>query len=168
MDYAPAVTTEGTIEESVSPYRCRPATPADFPRIAEMGRSFYEQTVYRKVPYSEEGLANHWCPMMLEQRLLFVAERDGHVIGAIGGISSPFLMNPAYGAGAELFMWVEPEHRGSRVSGELMDLIERSARDSGVTYWSMIALDAVQPEIAAKIYAKRGYVPAERTFVKEL
>lgn len=157
------------------PYRCRLAVPADFPRIAEMGRHFYEQTVYQAVPYSEEGLANHWCPLMHEQGLLFVAvdlmqppDAPYAIVGAIGGISSPFLMNPGYGAGAELFMWVEPEARGSGIADRMMDAIELAAKEGGVSYWSMIALDAVHPEIAAKIYKRRGYVPAERTFVKAL
>lgn len=150
------------------PYRCRIAAPEDFPRIAEMGRSFYEQTVYQKVPYSGQGLAEYWCPLALSQGMLFVASDGDRVIGAIGGLSSPFILNPAYGIGAEMFMWVEPEYRGKRIADMLMDAIEDSARESGVTFFSMMSLEAVHPEVADKIYKKRGYRLAEHTYVKEL
>jgi GNAT superfamily N-acetyltransferase len=154
------------MEGSAHPYRYRLAERADYPRLIELGRHFYEQTAYKSVPYSEEGAVG-WLDMMLSHGLLFVAEA-GDVIGFIGGISSPFIFNPAYGTGTELALWVEPDHRSAGVADALMARIEIAAKEMGLTFWSMMSLEAVRPEVAAKLYNKRGYQLAEHTFVKEL
>lgn len=151
-------------------YRCGPvraATEADFPALVILGRHFYEQTAYQRVPYSEAGAAE-WYRLMLGCGLLFVAECDGKIIGVIGGLSSPFLINPEHGVGTELLWWVEPEHRKSGAGDLLMDAIENAARELGLTFWSMMTLAAVNPEAAARIYERRGYKLAELTYVKEL
>lgn len=153
------------------PYRCRvlvrPAAETDIPRLIELGRHFYEQTAYRRVPYSEKGAAG-WYRLMLDHGLLFVATDDEALVGVIGGMSSPFLINPEHGVGTELLMWVEPEYRKSGAATALMDAIEAAAKDLGLTYWSMMCLEAVQPDVAANLYKRRGYTLAEHTFVKEL
>lgn len=160
-----------TIEGASHPYRCRvivrPGEEGDTPRLVQLGRHFYEQTAYQRVPYSESGAAG-WFKMMRDHGLLFVAQAGSDVIGVIGGISSPFIVNPAHGVGMEMLMWVEPEHRSSGVAMQMMDAVEDAARDLGLTYWSMMSLEAVQPEAAAALYNKRGYKLAEHTFVKEL
>jgi GNAT superfamily N-acetyltransferase len=145
----------------------RPAVEADFPALVLIGRKFAEQTAYRKVPYSEAGAVS-WFRLMMNQGLLYVSEDGGRITGVIGGVMSPFLINPDYGVGTELLMWVEPEHRGGGTADALMDAIERAAREAGLTFWSMMSLEAINPDRVAKIYERRGYELAEHTFLKEL
>ncbi len=153
------------MEGSAHPYRYRLAEQADFPRLLELGRNFYEQTAYKSVPYSGDPM---WLNMMLSHGLLFVAELGDEIAGFVGGISSPFIFNPSVGVGMEMALWVEPEHRSAGVAMQLMDRIEIAARELGLKFWSMMSLEAVAPEVADRLYKKRGYQLAEHTYVKEL
>jgi GNAT superfamily N-acetyltransferase len=150
-----------------SPYRCRLATEADFPALVIFGRHFYEQTQYLKVPYSPAGFAD-WCGLMLGHGLLFVADDRERLVGMIGGVSMPFIVNPEHRVGAELIWWLEPDHRGTGAGDLMMDAIEAAAKELGCVYWSMMSLEAVNPAAAARIYTRRGYKLAEHTFCKEL
>lgn len=148
-----------------TPYRCRHATKDDFPRIAEFVRRFHSQTDYQKIPCGDPTVM---LDMMRSQRLLFVATHGDDVIGVIGAVTSPWVLNPSYWAGAVIVVWVEPEHRGHGASEMLMDAAEREARRQGVRVWSIAALEAVKPRATGKFYNRRGYRIAEHVFVKDL
>jgi len=146
----------------------RHATPADIPRIIEMGRPFWEQTLYRDTPYDPDSM-DHFCRVMLDMNMLLVAEFDGKVVGAVGGVLSPLYANMDVLAGAELFWWVEEGYRGGGAGKLLLHGIEEAAAKAGVTYWAMMVLEgAGDPERAAAIYLANGYQRAERTFMKRL
>lgn len=146
----------------------RAAEPNDFAEMAVKGRVFWEQTEYSPhVPYSEESIIR-WLEMMSEQGLLFLAEADGEIVGFIGGVAAPMYANDAYLAGAELFWYLDPRYRKGGTALDLLSAIEDAARGIGCTWWTMIALEAVEPERAASIYERSGYKPMERSFTKRL
>ena len=102
----------------------------------------------------------------LEHELFCVADNNGEVVGMAAGLKSPMVMNSAVTVGAELCWWVDPEHRKSTAGIKLLKCLENQAKDGGVDVWSMMLLESSNPEAAAKIYDKMGYVKAERTFIK--
>lgn len=146
--------------------RVRKAEPKDFIEMAGKGREFWEQTEY-DVPYNEESILR-WLPIMADQGLLFLAETDTEIVGFIGGLSSPMYANDAYKAGAELFWYLDPGYRKSGAALELLRAIESAAREIGCSYWTMVALESVDPDRAANIYKRAGYRSIERSFTKRL
>jgi GNAT superfamily N-acetyltransferase len=145
----------------------RAAEPCDFPVIVEMGRNFHAQTAYQDIPYCADS-ALKWFEFMSGQGMLLVAETAGKVVGVAGGVISPCILNEAYQLGAELLWWVEPEYRKTSAGARLLAGLEQAARDAGAKRWSMIALEAVNPEAVGRMYLKSGYTPTERTFTKVL
>jgi GNAT superfamily N-acetyltransferase len=145
----------------------RPATHADIPEIIRMGRAFWAQTPYSAIPYCPDSIAET-CLAMLANNLLLMAEVDGKVAGAVGAVASPLYANKSVLVGAELFWWVEPEHRNSGVGKLMLSAIEDAARAAGVYRFSMMAFDDIEVEKAAAIYSRVGYSPTERSFGKVL
>lgn len=147
--------------------KIRMATEEDIPRIVEMGRSFWELTDYRSVPY-DPGSIEHWSRVMISQELLLVAEADGEVIASVGAVCAPLLGNVQFRVASELFWWVEPKYRSHGMGQALLMGIEAAARAQNVTFFNMIALNSVDPEAVAALYLAHGYKLFEWSFVKDL
>jgi GNAT superfamily N-acetyltransferase len=145
----------------------RHATPADIPRIIEMGAKFWAQTAYRDIPYCPDSIAESALEM-LAQRLLIVAELEGRVVGAVGALAVPLYANRDVLTASEMYWYVDEEHRDTGAGKALLAGIEDAARERGVKLFGMMALQAVEPDKAAAIYKRLGYQPGELTFFKVL
>lgn len=143
------------------------ATEADIPNVVRMGRLFWSQTPYNEIPYCPDSVA-FTCRQMIAQDLLLIAEVEGEVAGAVGALASPLFTNRSVLVGAELFWWVEPQHRNSGIGKLMLSGIEAAAKAAGVYRFSMMAFEQIEPEKAAAVYQRCGYVPTERTFNKVL
>lgn len=127
---------------------------------------------FHKIAYGLHGV--EFCALStynsfltcLDHGLFCVADNDGDVVGMAAGMRAPMVMNSAVTVGAELCWWVEPEHRKSTAGIKLLKCLENQAKDGGVNVWTMMLLESSDPESAAKIYDKMGYVQAERAFIK--
>lgn len=122
--------------------------------IAEYRREDCETTLTRLIE-SDDGIC-------------LVAEAGGQIVGVAGGLAHPFYFNHDHRTGMELFWWVHPNHRNGAVGRDLFDALENAARAIGCVSWGMIALDAVNPEAAGKIYQRRGYRASEHSYIKRL
>jgi len=136
----------------------REATPADIPAMLAMGERFAAKA---KMPFA-------FCRESVSQTLLHLIESpDGLVFitddAAAGGLCHAHPFNHSVKVGQELFWW--SEGRGGMA---LITELEEAAAALGCSHWSMIALDTLHPEAVGRIYARRGYTPLERSFVKEL
>jgi len=140
--------------------------------IADIGRCVEMASEFHKIAYGLHGV--EFCPIStyntfltcLEHGLFCVADNSGDVVGMAAGLKAPMVMNSAVTVGAELCWWVDPEHRQSAAGIKLLKMLETQAKDGGVDVWSMMLLESSNPEAAAKIYDKMGYVQAERAFIK--
>jgi len=146
----------------------RAAKEPDFAEMALKGRSFWEQTEYSaEVPYDEESIMR-WLPIMADQGLLFLAQEDTEIVGFVGGVSAPIFANDGYKAGTEMFWYMDPAYRHRGAAKGLLEAVENAARAIGCTYWTMIALESMQPVRVGEMYEKAGYTPHERSFAKRL
>lgn len=144
----------------------RAATGNDLPAINEMFREFWSHSAY-KVPF-KDGSPDVYARLALDCGLLFIAERDGEVIGFSAGALASLMGNDDYVMGTELGWWVNPECRGGREGIQLLDALESGARDAGCTFWHMIFMESSMPETIKGIYERRGYTLHETTYCKRL
>lgn len=144
----------------------RKAVTDDIPRCLEMAAHFYEQTEYKTViPFCPDSCAE-WMQVAMDQNLFVVADTGDQLVGFILAISSPFIMNRNYTVGAELAWWMEPEHRKGTTGIKMLKTIEGLARDAGIRVWSMMSLEAVEPEKMDAIYCALAYRKTETTYMK--
>lgn len=145
----------------------RHATLADVPVCLDMGRAFFAATGVTEFPFDDEsGLATLRHLVESDDGALLVAEHEGELIGMAGALSYPHYMNHAARAAQELFWWVAPEFRGCTAGVRLLQALEVWAKDKGCATLTMICLPIDSP--AEGIYARTGYRPVERSYIKGL
>lgn len=116
--------------------------------------------VLKFVPKTVAKLARE----IIVKGVLLVAEKDGKVIGMIGGLP---LREPISDSTMldELVWWVEPAHRSGTVGPKLLRCFENWARQNGLEACKMIA--PVRSDVG-RYYERTGYVPIETSYVKRL
>ena len=88
-------------------------------------------------------------------------------LGGIGGLLYPAVTDDVIEA-AEMFFYILPKARGSRVGADLLDEFERVGTEKGAQRIAMICLTDETGEIMDKAYRKRGYRPVEVRYCKEV
>lgn len=139
----------------------RHATTADRDRLLEMVHHFLAATIYA------ETIDVAHLPVALDQLLTIgvfvVAEQDGALVGMLGGMVYDHFLTNARTAN-ECVWWVEPSARGGVVAKGLLTAFEAWARERGARF---IDIGSWNPRLD-RWYARLGYAPRERLFVKEL
>ena len=119
------------------------------------------------IPFDADSTVDYFA-LGLQCGLFSVAEKDGNVVGFIIGISAPCMVNRNYKIGAELAWWVDPQYRHGGDAIRLVKHIEQKAKEAGCALWSMMCLEAIEPDKVEKMYLHLGYEKGERTFTRRL
>lgn len=147
-------------------YNVRLATPEDFHGVLPMAEKFYTSTSFaRLMPFDVPSILEFYIHM-LQNGFVIVAENEDGLVGMLGSVVSPFHLNINHRVCSEAMWWVEPEHRGARLAGDMMDMLERLAKDAGCTVISMAKLDTT-PEGIGTYYESRGYAATETSYIRE-
>ena len=146
----------------------RHATPEDLPAIAEMGERFHTEAGWADIAGYSRGDCQASLKAMIEGAgVVLVAENEGRIVGIAGGVYFPLYFNHGHKSGQELFLYVEPGLRDG-TGAKLLTALEEAAREAGCQSWLMIALDHVAPEATGRLYKRRGYRPAEHSWIRRL
>lgn len=147
----------------------RPAVDSDISVLIEMGQRFFAVAGCADIAdFDVASFKATVAHLMAGDSCCLVVEVDGHVIGAAGAMAYPFYFNTSHKTGQEIFWWINPEHRGGSAGTRLFAALEAWARDAGCKSFSMIALDAVEPNKVGAFYRRSGYRPTEHSYIKEL
>lgn len=135
----------------------RPARRTDIPDIVRLGFDLWASSpAYRGIPYETPTLTRS-LEWLIEGGGVFLADRDGEVVGYILGFLVPFFFSSAVESG-EMSVYVAPEARSMRVFRRLVKAYEdwasaAGARRIGVGVTCGLAGDAAV--VAA--YERMGY-----------
>ena len=145
----------------------RPADERDIPALVRMGHYFFDEAGWGDVsgydPASMERTLRHLIDA--STGILLVAEHDGVVVGMAGALLYPHYFNVETLTGQEIFWWVDPAHRKG-CGGVLLDALEDAARAAGAVSFSMVSVASLRSDALDRVYQRRGYRPAERTYIK--
>jgi GNAT superfamily N-acetyltransferase len=143
----------------------RAAQIEDLSACLVMARKFFAVCGIKGVEFDFDTCAERFITAV-GQKLCFVAESQGQLVGFVLGAACPSIFNKHILAGVELAWWVEPEFRNGILGIKLLKAIENSAKEQGIKSWSMICLEAQEPEKVESMYLRLGYEKTERTFVR--
>lgn len=114
---------------------------------------------------TDEAYGRTLVSQMIENHIVFVAEKDGQPLGFIGGLVTPHYFNPEIKTLAEMFWWVAEDHRKSRAGLILLNAFIDWGKAN--TDWITVSLEKSSP-VNEKSLTKRGFICAERNFLMEV
>lgn len=144
-------------------YNVRLATHNDRAACEVLAREF-EAALGRDDVFSKDFYKDGWPKLYrasVNEKLCVVAEKDGKMVGMLGGIEGSFMFNPNKPIVQELMWWVQPDHRHTSVGIRLLKLFEHQAGDKPIH----MTLLAGSP-IKVSTMEKAGYQHIEQVFIK--
>ena len=94
-----------------------------------------------------------------------LAEVDGETVGFFLGV----VFNPMFSddiIAAEMFWWIDKDHRGHKISIQMLNSFEDWSKKSGATQVNVSDLQSVKN--LDKLYERLGYTKSEVTYRKDL
>ena len=148
----------------------RPFEAKDVPALLKFGRNFHNSTPIKdEIPFDVNSLADFIANSYDSETVrIWVAEVNGELVGSCAATIYPMYFNYNGLVSQELWWWLEPKARGSGAGKALYNAIEDWSREKGAIVLFMIALNNDTVETMGKLYARSGFKPMERTFVKRL
>jgi len=142
----------------------------DISSLIEMGRHFHAAYIEheRSICFDAEHVRALLVRLITEPAgLVMVAVVDRLPIGMFvamchGGITSPSLQ------ATELAWWVEPEHRGSRLSMEMLQRYEAWAIEKGCALATLACIQPFKGDMVRRLYERMGFRGIEQSFAKRL
>lgn len=134
----------------------RAATPADIPRIIEMGITMHAKTSYSRFVYDHGKAATFLQEQIAGDGVVFVAEVDGQVIGAmVGSIVDQWFNDDliAY----EYGVYVEPSRRNGFVALRMIRAFVEWARIKGAKQVQMGICTGVNVDGISRLYESAGF-----------
>lgn len=148
----------------------RRATAEDLPQYAVLARSFHAASpMHNVIPFDAEGYAQFYLRALEQSNVgLWLAEIDAEVVGIAGALLYPMYFSPDSLVAQELWWWLTPKSRGSGAGAKMFKQIEDWAKENGAAAVFMIALEDSRAKKMERLYARAGFRPMERTFIKEV
>lgn len=146
----------------------RRAVTGDYPALVAMGHKFFEFNPYRHATTLDEESLLESIDAIGRSHILLVATVAEKVVGTAGAYIAPLYWNKNFLQGLEAFWWIDEEHRGNGAGKALRLALQAAAKDRGVQFWNMIALEDSMPEQVGAQYMRAGFKPVERVYMKEI
>lgn len=146
----------------------REATEDDLPAYLRLMADFHAASPMHKVcDFDPKGFESFVrLAMKNPDMCILLAEIDGAVVGAAGGIVYPLYFAPTHKVSQELWWWLTPEARGSGAGNKMFKHLQLWSKERDAQTIFMIALEDERAEKMEKIYCRSGFEPMERTFMK--
>lgn len=150
----------------------RKATKKDTNEVLPLLEEFYKQTKHytlQLIPWNKYESKQVFKSLLdFPATEVFVAEKDGEIIGTAGVVKSPIWLSPRNFAATELFWYVKPSCRKTRAGKLLFNALEEWALCNNCVSNTMVALEHLDINRVANMYKAKDYEAAERTFIKRL
>jgi GNAT superfamily N-acetyltransferase len=148
----------------------RKAKATDLEQYVKLARDFHEASPMHGVAdFNEQGYSNFFLQSIIDPNVgIWLAEIDNEIVGITGALVYPLYFSPTNLVAQELWWWLTPASRGSGAGGKMFKQIEQWAQEKGAKALFMIALEDDRAAKMEKVYARAGFKPLERTFIKEV
>lgn len=158
------------LAESASTVAVRPAEPDDLPALMRMTEQFHAASPCAAyIPFCPASMADTIHRLAVEDTsCMLVGEVSGEVLGMIAGVSSPHYVNAAHTTTHELFWWVDPAARHTRLGLRMLQAFEDWAKRIGSGTLFMASTATLTPDKLARLYERKGYGAVDVNYAKNL
>lgn len=136
----------------------RPATLDDLPRILELGELMHRESPrWSRVAFSRPRAADFLAQLIMsEWGCVFLAEKDGVIVGGIAGTATPHWASDDILADEASFFML-PEARGSMAGVRLISALKEWAGARGARWLNAGTSTGLDPERTAGLYERLGF-----------
>ena len=148
----------------------RKATEADLPKYIELAKAFHTASpMHGAIDFDPDGYSRFYLSSINQDSIgIWLAEIGDKIVGICGALAYPLYFNPSALVVQELWWWLTPNARGSGAGTKMFQQIEQWAKEQNATALFMIALEDERAQKMERLYARAGFKPMERTFIKEV
>ena len=147
----------------------------DIDIITLMGRHFYNYSAFKDYGLNfdfdsfRDFVRNVYDMTLKDTAVILVAVDNptASVVGSIGGILVPWMLDQSQVIMAELWWWMEPDHRGG-TGIKLVKTLEKEAQELGAQFMSMVTLGNRREDTLQQLYERMGYRHLEQYHLKGL
>lgn len=131
-----------------------------------------EETPYKDLVVDVDALRNtvaQWLSGLTDTHIIKAQEDNGNIVGIlIFQVTDKYSFLPGIKIQQELFFFVLPEYRGSRVAMKLKSLFEQNGLEIGCELLTMGLMSNQYEPLLNKVYTKSGFTPTERIYTKRI
>lgn len=145
----------------------RVATHADLPRILELGEALHALSSYAPISFDREKVATTMGSLIDGAGVVFLAERDGIVVGGFAGAVSEFWFSTerlAY----DYSFFIELSARNGITAMKLLTAFREWARIKGAKHLRLGITTGLHVESTARLYRAFGLVECGPLFQMEV
>lgn len=148
----------------------RKARLEDLARYTVLAQQFHQASPMHSVcEFDAVAYADFFRRAICNQDMaVWIAEAGEDAVGISGALLYPLYFNPAHLVVQELWWFLTPQARGSGAGQVMFQGIEHWAKEVNAASIFMIALEDGRASQMARVYARSGFTPLERTFIKEV
>jgi len=145
----------------------RLATVSDIQALVDLGKMLHESSTHSRHPYKPSKVADLLHSLITGLGVVFVAERNGALVGALaGGLSEVWYSDVLVAFDYSLF--IKPEKRNGITSFRLMVAFETWAREMGAKEVHMGITTGINVESTSRLYESQGFHQIGPLYVKEV
>jgi GNAT superfamily N-acetyltransferase len=145
----------------------RPATFDDIPRMVQLGEQLHGMSSYAPLSFDRAKVAHHLAGLIAGHGVIFVAERDGEVVGGLaGGITEQWFGPDRVAFDYSLF--IEPGKRHGITAARLIRAFVEWARIRGARQVTIGITTGLEVESTARLYESQGFVRCGDLFRMEV
>jgi GNAT superfamily N-acetyltransferase len=152
----------------------RVATKADLPEVLKLTHAFFDSSEWaRDTTFDEDGVSlTLWGLVEDPRNNLFVIETESVVpgapivVGALGVYITKYPFTKEQVA-TELFWYIRPDFRGTRLAIDMFIMAEQWAKAQGARMMLMGAL-VTSPPAVRTLYTQFGYNESQTGYIKRI
>jgi hypothetical protein len=146
----------------------RAAEHADIERVVDLGQMLHEASTFSAVAFSRKKVTNLMHSLIDGAGALFVAERDGELIGGIAGGVSLYWFSDTDKLAFDYAFFIDPTKRNGITALKLIAALKIWARGQGARELKMGITTGMNVEQMSEFYLMAGFVPVGPIFSMEL
>jgi len=144
----------------------RKAELKDVPEVAILTKQFFEESLGEYGLTLEDETIDETLSHYITNLIGIVAEKEGRLIGAIGGLVTPSIFDKRQLIGQETIWYVAKDERNGSVGLKLISAFEKECKEKGANLIVMVHMGNLYADVLDKLYKRRNYKLLEQDYIK--
>lgn len=144
----------------------RKAELKDIDSIKNLAKEFYEEGLKEYGLSLDLETLDETIKKFITDHIALVAQRNGEIVGAIGGMLTPSIFNKNQLIGQEVIWYLSKNQRKGLIGNNLINAFEDDCKRKGADFVAMMNIGNLYTAILDRFYKIKGYRLLENQYIK--